>query len=99
MSVEGVYDCVTESPMGEQKSVLTIKVDGDNIVGSNEGAQGSIDLEDGKIDGNSLTWTMNMTVPMPMTLQASATVDGDKLSGSVNAGAFGDMPMTGTRRS
>jgi hypothetical protein len=99
MSVEGVYDCVTESPMGEQKSVLTIKIDGDNIVGSNEGAQGSMDLEDGKVDGNSLTWTMNMTVPMPMTLQASATVDGDKLSGSVNAGAFGDMPMTGTRRS
>jgi hypothetical protein len=99
MSVEGVYDCVTESPMGEQKSVLTIKIDGDNIVGSNEGAQGPMDLEDGKVDGNSLTWTMNMTVPMPMTLQASATVDGDKLSGSVNAGAFGDMPMTGTRRS
>jgi hypothetical protein len=99
MSVEGVYDCVTESPMGEQKSVLTIKIDGENIVGSNEGAQGSMDLEDGKVDGNSLTWTMNMTVPMPMTLQASATVDGDKLSGSVNAGAFGDMPMTGTRRS
>ncbi len=99
MSVEGVYDCVTQSPMGEQKSVLTIKVDGDAIVGTNEGAQGSMDLEGGKVDGNSLSWTMNMTVPMPMTLAATATVEGDQLTGSVNAGAFGEMPMTGTKRS
>ncbi len=38
-----------------------------------------------------------MTVPMPMTLEGTATVDGDTLTGSVNAGAFGSMAMSGTR--
>lgn len=99
MSVEGVYDCVTQSPMGAQDSVLTINVDGDTVTGTNEGAQGAMDIEEGKVDGNSMNWVMNMTVPMPMKLEASVTVDGDQLTGSVKAGAFGDMPITGTKRS
>ena len=77
MSVEGVYDCVTKSPMGDQKSVLTLNVDGDTVTGQNVGAQGALELEDGKVDGNSASWTMNMTVPMPMKLEANVTVDGD----------------------
>ena len=56
------------------------------------------DVENGKVDGNTLTWSMNMTVPMPMKLEGTATVDGDTLDGSVNAGAFGSMAMTGTRQ-
>ena len=98
MSVAGVYDCVTKSPMGDQKSVLTLEVDGDTVTGTNAGAQGSMEVEEGKVDGNSATWVMNMTVPMPMKLEAAVTVDGDDLSGSVKAGAFGEMAMTGTRQ-
>ncbi|GAB5486713.1 MAG: hypothetical protein Pars2KO_02830 [Parasphingorhabdus sp.] len=98
MSVAGVYDCVTKSPMGDQKSVLTLEVDGDTVTGSNVGAQGSLELEDGKADGDSASWTMNMTVPMPMKLEANVTVDGDALTGTVKAGAFGEMAMTGTRQ-
>ena len=38
-----------------------------------------------------------MTVPMPMKLEGEATVDGDALTGEVNAGAFGKMAMSGTK--
>ena len=38
-----------------------------------------------------------MTVPMPMTLDCKATVEGDTLTGTVGAGAFGSFPLTGTR--
>jgi hypothetical protein len=99
MSVAGVYDCVTKSPMGDQNSVLTLNVDGDTVTGTNAGAMGGMDIEEGKVDGNTATWVMNMTVPMPMKLEASVTVDGDVLTGSVKAGAFGEMAMTGTRQS
>lgn len=98
MSVAGSYDCVVKSPMGDQKSVLTVNVDGDNWSGTNAGAQGSLDVYDGKVDGNILTWKMDMKVPMPMTLEGTATVDGDAITGSVNAGMFGSMPMSGTRQ-
>ncbi len=100
MSVAGTYECVTKSPMGDQKSTFTVvpSDDGSTFTGSNQGAMGGMDVEDGKIDGNTLTWKMQMTVPMPMTLEGTATVDGDQLTGSVNAGAFGSMPMTGERK-
>jgi hypothetical protein len=99
MSVAGTYDCVTKTPMGDQKSVFTVVDNGDGTFsGQNAGAMGSMDIVDGKIDGNTLTWKMNMTVPMPMTLEGNATVEGDQLTGSVNAGAFGAMPMSGTRQ-
>ncbi|WP_026091224.1 hypothetical protein [Blastomonas sp. AAP53] len=98
MSVAGQYDCVTKSPMGDQKSVLTVNVDGDSWTGSNAGQMGALDITDGKVDGNTLTWTMDMKVPMPMKLEGSATVDGDTITGQVKAGAFGTMAMTGTRK-
>ncbi len=98
MSLDGSYDCLTKTPMGDQKSVFTVKTDGDSFTGSNVGAMGSLDVVDGKVDGNTLTWKMNMVVPMPMTLDCTATIDGDALTGTINAGAFGQMPMTGTRQ-
>ncbi len=100
MSVAGTYDCVTKSPMGDQKGTFTVVPgdDGNTFTGSMAGGMGSMDVEDGKIDGDKLTWKMNMTVPMPMTLDCEATVDGDQLTGNVNAGAFGAMPLTGQRQ-
>jgi hypothetical protein len=98
MSVTGSYECVTKTPMGDQKSVLTVNVSGDSWTGTNAGAQGSLDVYDGKVDGDTLTWKMNMTVPMPMTLEGTATVDGDTIAGSIKAGMFGSMPLSGTRQ-
>ncbi len=100
MSVAGTYECVTKTPMGDQKSTFSVVPgdDGNTFTGTNAGQMGSMEVEDGKIEGNTLTWKMNMTVPMPMTLECQATVEGDQLTGTVNAGAFGSMPMTGERK-
>ena len=98
MSVAGTYTVITKTPMGDQSSDMTITVDGDTFTGTNAGAMGSMTLDDGKIDGDKLTWSMNMTVPMPMKLDGEATVDGDTITGSVKAGAFGTFPMSGTRK-
>ena len=96
-NVDGTWDTIVKSPLGDQKSTLTVKSDGSSFTGSNAGAMGSVDIDDGKVDGDTLSWTMKMTVPMPMTLDCTATVDGDSITGSVAAGAFGSFPMTGTR--
>ncbi|QIQ86884.1 hypothetical protein [Erythrobacter sp.] len=98
MSVAGTYKTVVKSPMGDQSGTFTVVPEGDNaFTGSMSGGMGSMDVEDGKIDGNTLTWKMNMTVPMPMTLECEATVEGDQMTGTVNAGAFGAMPLTGEK--
>ena len=98
MAIDGNYDCITKSPMGDQKSVLKIATDGDKITGINAGMMGSLDIEGGSVNGNTINWKMQMKVPMPMTLTCEATIDGDTLTGTVDAGAFGKMAMTGTRQ-
>jgi hypothetical protein len=96
--VDGVYDCVTKTPLGNQNSVLTIVSDGDRFQGTNAGMLGSLDLKNGKVDGSRLSWSVDMVAPMPMTLNCEAVVEGDAISGTIDAGAFGKMAMTGTRR-
>ena len=97
-NVAGSWNCVVKSPMGEQQSVMTVNDNGDGTwSGTNAGAMGSLDCNNGKIDGNTLTWTMDMKVPMPMLLECDATIDGDSLTGGVKAGMFGTSPMTGKR--
>ena len=99
MAVAGTYECLTKTPMGDQTSSFSVvpSADGTSFTGTNAGPLGSLEVENGKIDGNTLTWTMQMTVPMPLSLNATATIDGDTLTGTINAGAFGDMPMSGKR--
>ena len=100
MSVAGTYNTVVKSPMGDQNGTFTVVPgdDGKTFTGSMAGGMGSMDVKDGTINGNALSWKMDMTVPMPMTLNCKATVDGDQLTGTVNAGAFGDMALTGQRQ-
>ncbi|MEL6877082.1 MAG: hypothetical protein AAGL68_03170 [Pseudomonadota bacterium] len=98
MSVTGTYNTTVKSPMGDQQGTFTVEDNGDGtFTGNMAGGMGSMDVEEGKVDGNTMTWKMNMTVPMPMTLDCEATLDGDALTGNVNAGAFGAMPFSGTR--
>ncbi|MBK6707274.1 MAG: hypothetical protein IPG54_07205 [Sphingomonadales bacterium] len=97
-AVDGDWDVTVKSPMGDQKSVLTINSSGDSFTGKMAGSLGSMDIANGSVDGNTLSWKMDMTVPMPMTLDCTATVDGDSITGEVKAGAFGSMPVSGTRK-
>lgn len=97
-NVDGAYDCVTKTPMGDQSSVFTVISDGETFNGTNAGPLGSLDVKGGKVDGNRLSWTMEMTIPMPMTLTCEAIVNDGKITGTIDAGAFGTMTMTGTRR-
>ncbi len=97
MSVAGTYEVVTRTPMGEQKSVLTVAVDGNAFTGSNIGPMGSLEITDGVVDGNTLSWSNQITSPMPMKIDCQATVDGDTISGTVTAGMFGSFPLNGSR--
>lgn len=100
MSIAGTYDCVTNTPLGRQKGILTIVPEGDAAFSGNiTGDLGSMEISDGRIDAGTLTWSMRMTMPMPMELECRAAIDGDALTGTVKAGMFGTMELTGTRRS
>lgn len=96
-SADGVWNTTMNTPMGAQKATLTLATDGGSLTGSMSGPQGSIDLKDGTADGDSLSWKADITQPMAMTLEFSATVSGDEISGNVQLGAFGTASFSGTR--
>ena len=95
--LDGTWETVTNTPMGQQKATVTLQTDGDSLSGTMASAQGTVDVKDGSVDGNTGTWKVSITSPMPMTLEFSATADGDSISGSVKLGAFGSATFTGTR--
>jgi hypothetical protein len=98
MSITGTYDVVIKTPMGDQKGKLTVNSSGDAFTGSvTSDMMGAMAIADGRVNGNTISWKMDMKVPMPMTLEGEATVDGDAISGSVKAGAFGSMALSGSR--
>lgn len=98
MAVGGTYACITKTPLGPQKGVLTIVPDGDTFSGNITGDLGSMDISGGTIAGQTLRWKMRMTSPMPMDLDCEATIEGDALTGSVKAGMFGTMRLEGSRQ-
>ena len=95
--LDGTWETVTNTPMGQQKATVTLQTDGDSLSGTMASAQGTVDVKDGSVDGNTGAWKVSITSPMPMTLEFSATADGDSISGSVKLGAFGSATFTGTR--
>jgi hypothetical protein len=97
MSVDGTWTTTMNTPMGAQNGTMELKSEGNTLSGTLAGPQGSLDLEDGTIDGNNLTFKASVTSPMAMTLEFSAVVDGDNISGDVKLGAFGNATFTGTR--
>lgn len=97
MAVDGKWEITINSPMGAQKATLDLKSEGGTLSGTQTAMQGTQPVTNGKIDGNNLSWSAAITSPMPMTLEFAGTVDGDKLSGSVKAGAFGSFPFNGGR--
>lgn len=97
--IDGQWDSVAQSPMGEQKSVLTLtsKPDG-SFAGTNSGPMGSMDVTDGQVTGDLVTAKMQLTVPFPMTLTLEGRLAGDTIEGTIDTGAFGKFPMSATRK-
>jgi len=97
MAVDGTWNISIETPIGTRQATLNIAASGGTLTGTQSADGNTGEIADGKVDGNKVSWKVAITNPMPMTLEFSGTVDGDKISGDANAGAFGALPFTGTR--
>ena len=95
-AADGNWKITINTPMGAQEVTASITTNGDTFTGKTEGRMGASDIS-GKVNGDTLTWSANITQPMPMTLEFEATVDGDSMKGNVMLGAFGNAPLSGVR--
>ncbi|HEY9217602.1 MAG TPA: hypothetical protein VIO94_06095 [Phenylobacterium sp.] len=95
-AADGNWKITINTPMGAQEVNASITTQGDTFTGSTSGRMGEQKVE-GKVNGDTLTWSTNISQPMPMTLEFEATVNGDNMSGTVQLGAFGSAPLSGVR--
>ena len=95
-AADGNWKITINTPMGAQEVAASIQTNGDTFTGKTSGRMGESEIS-GSVNGNTLTWSANITQPMPMTLEFEATVDGDAMKGNVKLGAFGNAPLTGVR--
>ncbi|MEN3273979.1 MAG: hypothetical protein V7636_2740 [Actinomycetota bacterium] len=97
MSAAGAWKVSFNSPQGSQEATATFTVEGSILTRSISAPGGAVEIEDGAVDGDQLRWTTKMDQPMPLTMEYTADVDGDSISGSVKAGTFGEFPFEGSR--
>jgi hypothetical protein len=97
MAIDGKWEITINSPMGAQKAKLELAANGGDLTGTQHAQGSSQPVANGKVDGNNVSWSANITSPMPMTLEFNGSVDGDAIKGSVKAGAFGSFPFSGAR--
>ncbi len=77
------------SPMGQTTAALRLDKQGPDLRGEMSGKGGTGPLEDGRIEGDQLSWTCRIQKPVPMTLKFKGVQRGDDLSGTVKFGMFG----------
>lgn len=96
MAVNGKWNLVIKTPMGDQQGVLSLNQEGDALTGEMSGAMGSVPIENGRVEGESLKWSAKVTSPMPITLEFDGKLDGGNIAGNVKLGAFGSSTFSGT---
>ncbi len=98
MAVDGTYNITLKTPMGDRPAKLTLAAAGAGLTGTFGGEQGSTDLQEGSVSGDDVKFFTMFTGAMgEMKLDFSGKVDGDKIGGTVQFGAFGSGAWEGTR--
>ena len=97
MAIDGTWKIAMETPLGTREASLLLQASGGALTGKMSGEAGAIDIYDGSVSGNHFAFKVDITQPMPLTLEFSASVNGDALSGNVKLGMFGSAPVAGQR--
>jgi hypothetical protein len=97
MSAAGTWKLAMQTPIGERTVTLTLQEAGGGLTGKMSAEdRDAVDIYEGKLVGKSASWKANIKNPMPLTLEFSGNIDGDKIAGTVNA-AVGSWPFSGSR--
>jgi hypothetical protein len=97
MAADGTWKIAIETPMGTRNTTLVFKTEGGALKGTQSEGSNSTEIADGKVDGDKLSWKVSISNPMPMDLDFSAQVSGDKITGQAATAMFGSFPFTGSR--
>jgi hypothetical protein len=97
MAVDGNWNIVMTTPMGDRNTTLSLKNAGGTLTGTHGADGNSTEIFDGTANGDDVAWKVSITNPMPLTLEFTGKVSGDGISGEMGIGPMGSFPFRGTR--
>ena len=97
MSAAGTWTLALQTPIGDRKATVTFEVAGATLTGRMTAEEGNATgIYEGHLAGKTASWKANIKNPMPLTLEFTGTVDGDRMTGTVST-ALGSWPFSGRR--
>ena len=96
--VAGTWDLSVTSPNGTGNRLLTLRQDGEKLTGEIESSVGTGKVA-GSVKENTIAFTATVTMDTgTFEIAYSGKVDGDKMSGDVDFGDYGNGTWSGVRR-
>jgi len=98
VNVAGVWEMTTQSPQGDMAADATFVQDGDKIKFTST-VMGMEIAGEGTVKGQELEWTVVVSTPQgDFTVTYKAKVEGETMTGEVQAGDFGAFPFTAKKK-
>jgi nitrite reductase/ring-hydroxylating ferredoxin subunit len=97
VGIDGPWDLILKSPMGNENVRLTITQSGSKVTGTMGGSDGEKEIFNGSIEGNNLKWEVKVSKPISVTLKFNMLIDGDTIAGKFKPGIFPSSIATGRR--
>ena len=97
MSKEALWHITIDTPVGQQTGSLALSLNDTVCSGRLFGEAGELTLHNGTVHNNDLSWQLQLSRPIPMTIECRAQITGNTIQGTATVAAFGDITFTGTR--
>lgn len=99
VDIGGVWEMTMQTPQGDMTADATFVQENDKFKFNMPGPQGMELAGEGTIKGQELEWAVLLSGGMgEMTLTYKAKVEGDTMTGEVQAGDFGAFPFTAKKK-
>jgi hypothetical protein len=96
VNADGTWKIILATKMGAQDMQLFIETRGYSFTGRIDSPMGTADVA-GDVVGNTLSWDMKITKPIPIKARYEIAINGDTLSGSAKLGFIGKAKVSGER--
>ena len=98
--MDGKWEFTVHTLMGDMRSHMEFKVDGDVLTGTGTDASNGAcaEIQNGKFDGTNFSYTLTVkTAVGEMTNEINGVLDGDNVTGK-SKNPMGEFDLTGVRQ-
>ncbi len=97
VDITGKWESTRETQQGTMTTTFTFEQDGGKLTGTLGSQRGDMEISDGTIEGNKISFKMVMTRgDRTMEMAYSGTVEGDTITGTMQT-PRGEQPWTAKR--